>query len=135
MAQQPDDLNRRTRRTIDAMAAFGIDEEQIARARRMSRTTLRRQYRSELATGAARANAKVVASLYDLAIGGNVSAMIWWTKARMGWHEVVRNEPRGANSGPLVLTVVTGVPRAGGADVVRLVQDSPAALLPGPKMP
>ena len=91
MAAQPEDPYRRTRRTVEAMAAFGIEEDQIARAHRMSRTALRRQYRRELATGAARANAKVMASLFDAAIGGNVSAMIWWTKARMGWHEVVRD--------------------------------------------
>ena len=135
MAQQRDDPDRHTRRTVEAMAAFGIDELQIARAHGLSRTVLRRDFRKELATGAAKANAKVVASLFDQAIGGNVSAMIWWTKARMGWHEVIRNETTGKDSGPLVLTVVTGVPRGASADVFRLVQASPEILPPEPRMP
>ena len=79
----------RARRTVEAMAAFGIEEDQIARAHRMSRTALRRQFRQELATGAARANAKVVASLFDAAIGGNVAAQIFWAKSRLGWRDKI----------------------------------------------
>lgn len=75
------------RRTVEAMAAFGIAETQIARAHGLSRTALQEQYREELATGKAKADARVVESLYRHAVNGNVSAMIWWTKARLGWRE------------------------------------------------
>ena len=35
------------------------------------------------------ANYQVAKSLYEQAVGGNVTAAIWWTKARMGWSETV----------------------------------------------
>jgi hypothetical protein len=36
----------------------------------------------------------VSCGLYQQAVGGNVTAQIWWTKARMGWKETVQISER-----------------------------------------
>ncbi len=77
----------RARRTVEAMAAFGIPEAQIARAHGLSRAELEQRYAEELATGRAKADARVVEALYKQAIGGNVAAAAFWCKARLGWRE------------------------------------------------
>ena len=46
-------------------------------------------FRAELDRGMAQAHCDVAKSLYDQAVGGNVTAAIWWTKAHMGWSETV----------------------------------------------
>ena len=89
----------RTRRTVEAMAAFGVPEEQIAAANGLSRAMLRRQLGRELDSGQAKANAKVAECLYRQAINGNVTAQIWWTKARMKWHETTVQKHGGDGSG------------------------------------
>ena len=47
----------------------------------------RKAFRVELDRGMAVANYQVAKSIYEQAVGGNVTAAIWWTKARMGWSE------------------------------------------------
>jgi hypothetical protein len=93
---------------VEAMAGYGIPHEDICRLVINPRTgcpiddkTLRRHFRYELDTGYVKANAKVVQSLYAQATGGNVTAAIWWTKARMGWAE--RVEHSGKDGGPMEL--------------------------------
>jgi hypothetical protein len=87
---------------------YGIPHEDICRlvinprtGRPIDDKTLRRHFRYELDTGYVKANAKVAQSLYAQATGGNVTAAIWWTKARMGWAE--RVEHSGKGGGPIDL--------------------------------
>src|SRR5215467_3361241 len=58
------------------------------------RTTLAEAFRAELDRGMALADYAVGNALYERAVGGNVTAQIWWTKARMGWKEtqVIENK-------------------------------------------
>lgn len=81
---EPDEV---TRASVEAMAGCGIPEADIAKVIRIDPKTLRKYYRDELDTGHIRANARVAQSLYEQATTGNVTAAIWWTKARMGWSE------------------------------------------------
>jgi hypothetical protein len=68
------------------MAGFGITQAEIARVLLCDSKTLRKFYRHELDTGATEANIRVVQSLFNNATkNDNVTAQIWWTKARMGW--------------------------------------------------
>ena len=76
-----------TRKSVKAMAAYGIPHEDIAVAIDITAKTLRKHYRPELTVGHISANAQVVGSLFKQAIGGNVTAAIFWTKARMGWSD------------------------------------------------
>jgi hypothetical protein len=97
------------RHHVETLAGYGIPHEEICRLVINERTgrpiddkTLRRHFRAELDSGYVKANAKVVQSLYAQAVAGNVTAAIWWTKARMGWAE--RMEYGGKDGGPLVIT-------------------------------
>lgn len=75
------------RKMVAQMAAVGIMQESIARVIGIDPKTLRKHFREELDTSAAKANAKVGGTLYNKAINGDTSAAIWWSKARMGWKE------------------------------------------------
>src|SRR5690242_8322680 len=91
-AHQPD---LAARRQVEAMAAYGIPEVEIARVLRIDPKTLRKHYRDELDTGATKATAKVAESLYRKAVGDgpqSVTAAIFWLKTRAQWKEVVVQE-------------------------------------------
>lgn len=48
---------------------------------------LETEYSLELEMGPAKANLEVTAGLLGAARKGNITAMIYWTKSRMGWTE------------------------------------------------
>jgi hypothetical protein len=86
------------RATVEAMAGYGIPHDDIAMVIISPRTsrpidpkTLREAFRDELDAGHVKANAKVVQSLFNQATQGNVTACIWWTKARMNWKEGIEH--------------------------------------------
>jgi hypothetical protein len=81
---QPTDADRAK---VKALSAYGIPQEQIARAFDIDSKTLRLHYRNELDLGVIEANAQVAKTLWQQAVGGNIGAAIWWTKSRMGWKE------------------------------------------------
>src|SRR5215207_1173106 len=89
-----------SRRTVRAMAGFGIPEEQISKAVGISPHTLRKHYRHDLDVAHVEATAKVAQSLFRMATeGGNVAAAIFWMKARAGWREKQVHEVTGAGDG------------------------------------
>ena len=91
-AHQPDVLGRRQ---VEAMAAYGVPEADIATVIGVDPKTLRRHYRQELDTGQIKANTKVAESLYKKALGDgaqSVTAAIFWLKTRARWKETVVNE-------------------------------------------
>jgi len=103
------------RRQVEAMAAYGVPEADIARVIDIDPKTLRKHYRNELATGHIKANSKVAESLFRKATGEgpqSVTAAIFWLKTRARWKETSAIEHGGPEGGPLPLVVVTGVPRA-----------------------
>ncbi|MFU1957791.1 DNA-binding protein, partial [Bordetella bronchiseptica] len=73
---------------IEALASKGLNEEQIASALGISYSTLRRhkasneQLQAALKKGKALGIADVSSALYDAAVGGNVTAMIFYLKNR-----------------------------------------------------
>jgi hypothetical protein len=75
------------RRQVEAMAAYGIPEFDIARVVGVDPKTLRKHYRDELDLGETKANAQVAGYLYNAAKGGNVTAQIFWLKTRAKWRE------------------------------------------------
>lgn len=89
IAHVPSDIERRS---VEAMAAVGTPQAEIAKVLEMSEKTLREHYRRELDTAAIKANARVGQSLYAMAVGDiargiepNFQAAKWWSQARMGW--------------------------------------------------
>jgi hypothetical protein len=83
-AHKPDPLQRRQ---VEAMAAYGIPEFDIARVVGVDPKTLRKHYRDELDLGETKANAQVAGYLFNAAKGGNVTAQIFWLKTRANWRE------------------------------------------------
>lgn len=75
------------RKMVKAMAGYGIPQDDICTILGVTGKTLRKYYRAELDTGEINANAQVVGALFKAATGGNVTAAIFWTKARMGWSD------------------------------------------------
>ena len=89
------------RKTVKAMAGYGIPQEEIAAVIGCDPKTLRLHFREDLDTAATIANARVAQSLFNQATSGNVSAAIFWAKVRMGWTERVVNEHTGRDGGPI----------------------------------
>jgi len=83
-AHKPDTAQRRQ---VEAMAAYGIPEADIARVLPVDPKTLRKHYREELDLGETKANAQVAGYLFNAAKNGNVTAQIFWLKTRARWRE------------------------------------------------
>jgi transposase len=80
------------RQQVTVYVAVGISQEQIALLLGISIDTVQRHFRTELDNGAPLANAKVAGKLFNEAMQGNVTCMIFWLKTRAGWREVNRVE-------------------------------------------
>ncbi len=81
-----------SRRQVEAMAAYGIPEVDIAKVLAIDPKTLRKHYREELDTGQIKANSRVAESLYRKALGDgsqSVTAAIFWLKTRGRWKETL----------------------------------------------
>jgi hypothetical protein len=83
-AHKPDPAQRRQ---VEAMAAYGIPEIDIAMVLGVDPKTLRKHYRDELDMGETKANAQVAGFLFNSARSGNVTAQIFWLKTRARWRE------------------------------------------------
>ena len=72
---------------IQAMRQYGTSIEDVSRAVGISVPTLRKLYAGELEKGVALANIAVGKKLFERCLAGDAVALIYWTKARMGWRE------------------------------------------------
>lgn len=82
---QPTDEQRRT---VRAMAGYGMPQIDIATFLDIDAKTLRKHFTRELEMGSIEATTKVAQSLFRMATEGkNVAAAIFWMKARAGWRE------------------------------------------------
>ena len=100
---KPMEPTKDERAQVAQMASVGITHEQIALCVRdgISADTLVKYFGAELKTARIKANAKIGGKLYNEAMNGNVTAMIWWTKSQMGWRETSTHEHTGANGSQL----------------------------------
>lgn len=121
---RPTDLQRKQVRNFKAC---GVKEETIAQLIAdppISVDRLRHAFRKELDLGTPMADAEVVGSLYQQAVGTPavydehgrvlrseqprvVAAAIWWTKARLGWTEKSAHEHSGPGGGSIPLHLDT----------------------------
>jgi hypothetical protein len=75
---------------VEALAGYGVREDEIGEFIGVDPKTLRKHYRQELRQGHTKANAKVAENLYRRATGEGreaVTAAIFWLKTRAGWKE------------------------------------------------
>ena len=91
---------------VKTSAGLGLPQEQIASLIGVTAKTLAKHYRDELVIGKAEACSKVAESLFNKAVNGDTTAMIWWTKAQMRWSETVKQELAGADGGPLTINLL-----------------------------
>lgn len=75
---------------------MGMQQDLICKLLKTDKQTLCKYFRSELDTAAAHSNMAVVGALYNAAMSGNVTAMIFWCKTRLGWRETTNLEHSGS---------------------------------------
>lgn len=90
----PHKPNDKLRKKVESYAAVGIPQEDIAKVIGIDKKTLTKYYRDVLDVAMIKADASVGGALYNKAMAGDTTAMIWWTKARMRWKETKQEERR-----------------------------------------
>jgi hypothetical protein len=79
--------NEADRQLVQQMAAVGIRHEQIAAVLKLSADTLVKYYDEELKTAKTKANMKIAGTLYNKAMKGDTTCMIFWLKTQAQWNE------------------------------------------------
>lgn len=99
------------RRQVEALSGYGLPFEQIAALIRggIHIDTLRTHFATELVSGKAKANGQIGKTLFQKAMSGDTSAMIWWSKAQMRWAETQKHEHTGADGGEIVVQKIERV--------------------------
>src|SRR5260370_41952876 len=96
------------RRNVEALAAYGIPEEELARTigeHGIDAKTLRKYFRRELDVAATKANSAVAQTLYQLATSGKCpAATMFWLKCRSGWKETTVLQHSGPQGGPIQIS-------------------------------
>lgn len=87
VGKPPHAPSKATRELVALHTTMGTTQETIARLIEIDEKTLRKHYRDELDLAKAKANATVGGRLYNKAIGGDTTAMIFWMKTQGGWRE------------------------------------------------
>jgi hypothetical protein len=99
------------RKQVEALSGYGLPIDQIGALVRdgIHIDTLRAHFGTELVSGKAKANGQVGKTLFQKAMGGDTTAMIWWTKSQMRWSETVRQELTGKDGAPLEFSKIERV--------------------------
>ena len=79
----PHEPTKVDRDTVSVMAAGGIAQADIARARGISEPTLRKHYRAELSAGMTALNTMVILAHIERIKAGDFQAIKWWEQS--GW--------------------------------------------------
>ena len=136
---QPTDKQRGQ---VEAMARYGIPQDEIARAIQISRPTLLKYFAEEIETGATKANAQVGEFLFSTIIGAQipgrppvtddrarVTAAIFWAKTRMNWKETSIHKHTGTEGEPIKIDA-----RATLSDAIARIVASAATLQSDPEV-
>jgi len=78
---------KQSRRIVRNLALAGTQQEIIAKALEITKPTLRRHYREELTRYGTICTGNIAAKLYQKAMRGDTTALIFWLKTRAGWKE------------------------------------------------
>jgi hypothetical protein len=93
------------------MSGYGLPQEHIAVLIRdsISVDTLQEHFAAELKKGKAKANSQIGKTLFQKAMGGDTTAMIWWSKTQMKWSETLKTENKteltGADGEPVKFVI------------------------------
>jgi hypothetical protein len=75
------------RAAVEKMCVAGITRETMSRVMEISEPTLLKHYKKELETSSVKANTNIAGKLYEKAINGDTTALIFWCKTQLGWRE------------------------------------------------
>lgn len=81
----PVSFNPEHAKTVRALSQYGVPQDDIAATIGCCVETMQKLYSDELAKGRALANAKIGKRLFEKAMEGDVSALIFWAKCRLRW--------------------------------------------------
>ena len=84
------------RAIVQRASMMGMPQETIAKILHTTKATLEKHFREELDNSSDQANMQVLGALYKSAIGGNVTAQIFWCKTRLGMREKTEIEHTGS---------------------------------------
>lgn len=84
--------SEKDRKTIQETAGHGVPVASIARIVGVDETTLRKHCEEDLLLGRAHAQSKIAKTLFQKALSGDVTSLIFWTKCQMRWRESDRKE-------------------------------------------
>jgi hypothetical protein len=106
------------RQQVEALSGYGVPIEQIAVLVRegIHVDTLRAHFQNELISGKAKANGQIGKTLFQKAMGGDTTAMIWWSKTQMRWAETQKHELTGKDGAPLEFNRIERVVIRGDAE-------------------
>lgn len=99
------------------MSGYGIKQEVIAVVMGIVVATLHKYYRKELDEGDGKAQAKIGQALYDKAMGGDRTCLIFLAKVRLGFKEVSEvqvTDPEGKT--PVFKVIIPGLGKGNGRD-------------------
>jgi len=96
------------RQLVATLSGRGLPQDQIAILVRtgIHIDTLRTHFQKELLGGRAMANSRIGGALFDKAMDGDTTAMIWWTKSQMRWAETQKVEHSGVDGAPIAIAAV-----------------------------
>lgn len=67
--------------------------------------TLHKAFTEEIRSGQVEMNTLAMTGLAGQLKGGNMTAIIWWSKNRMGWQDSTVHEMSGKNGGPIPIVI------------------------------
>lgn len=79
--------NEEHRKLVEQMSAVGVSQEQIGLILGISVDTISRHYKDEVSTAKTKANARIAGALYQKALKGDNTCMIFWLKTQARWQE------------------------------------------------
>jgi hypothetical protein len=102
------------RKLVETLSGIGCTQDEIVECvpwgkkdgRAIDAKTLRRHFGAELTRGRSIAHMRIKKRLYELAMAGDRTMLIFFAKTRFGWSETMKVEQSGPDGAPLTAAQV-----------------------------